>query len=126
MKIGWILALALFTVVPVDTQAAATLTADEECGVAFMLHMNTIMSGVSRDADEQMRRLAEEAADASDGFASSMESCKAAVQAMPSWPQERQDAVVEVAKCRYIDLLKAEYARDQVPMPDDVNSICVE
>lgn len=89
-----------------------------------MTFMNTIMSGASAYADDQMRRLAEEAG-LLDKSNLVTEQCKTAARASTSWPQERQDSLLEIAKCRYVDRLMAEYVLDGVSPPDELNGICV-
>jgi hypothetical protein len=80
------------------------------------------MAGVSRVSDQQMLRLAEQAAAKmqDEQFKKALvERCGGSGTDIGKLSAERQDAVVELATCRYRDLLLAEYRRDALDPPSE-------
>jgi hypothetical protein len=91
------------------------LSKDEECVVSFFTQMTIVMGAASFRADDAMKRLAERTLDQAGFFEEELEACKEGIRNANSWPSDRFELILEIAKCRYHDLLFEEYRPDETP-----------
>jgi len=121
---GFALLLALLNVWSAASQEPS-LTKQEECLLNMLELQQSVMGGLSRDADAQMRRVADEAhalaisddnkqrmlAICDDGFPNAV-------------PPDRQDEVIAIAACRYRDRLASEYKSGGLALPERFKHLC--
>ena len=110
-----------------EDYALPPLTPEEECAVTVMTLLNTAMGGVSLDSDAQMRRLANQASEQMQNEEFKQELLERCGPDFPNagrFPADRQNVIVEIATCRYRDLLVSEYERDGLAIPQRWTAIC--
>ena len=103
------------------------LSSEEECVVTLMTMLNTVMAGLSRDSDEQMQRLANQASEQMENEEFKQELVERCGLDFPNagrFPADRQNVIVEIVTCRYRDLLASEYERDGLAIPQRWTAIC--